>query len=96
MRALKGFRLMASLDVVRARIDSDLKRDATSALAEMGLTVSDAIRLLLVRIAADRALPFDVRTPNATTIAAIEAAERGEVVRFTSVNDLLADLNDET
>jgi DNA-damage-inducible protein J len=85
---------MAALDTVRARIDADLKRDATAALADMGLTISDAIRLMLVRVAAEKALPFDVRTPNATTRAAIEAADRGELVRFTTVDAALADLND--
>ena len=85
---------MAALDTVRARIDADLKRDATAALAEMGLTISEAIRLLLVRVAAERALPFDVRTPNARTRAAIEAADRGDVTRFESVDEMLADLND--
>lgn len=85
---------MAALDTVRARIDADLKRDATAALAEMGLTISDAIRLMLVRVAAEKALPFDVRTPNATTRAAIEAADRGELVRFATVDAALADLND--
>ncbi|WP_419319268.1 type II toxin-antitoxin system RelB/DinJ family antitoxin [Caulobacter sp. ErkDOM-E] len=85
---------MAALDTVRARIDADLKRDATAALADMGLTVSDAIRLMLVRVAAEKALPFDVRTPNATTRAAIAAADRGELVRFESVDAALADLND--
>ena len=85
---------MAALDTVRARIDADLKRDATAALADMGLTISDAIRLMLVRVAAEKALPFDVRTPNATTRAAIEAAERGELARFETVDAALADLND--
>lgn len=85
---------MAALDTVRARIDADLKRDATAALADMGLTISDAIRLLLVRVATEKALPFDVRTPNATTRAAIAAAERGELTRFESGDALLADLND--
>lgn len=85
---------MAALDTVRARIDADLKRDATAALADMGLTISDAIRLMLVRVAAEKALPFDVRTPNATTRAAIAAADRGELVRFESVDTALADLND--
>lgn len=51
---------MASTDVVRARIDGHIKEEATSVLAEMGLSVSDAIRMLLTRIAADKALPFDV------------------------------------
>jgi DNA-damage-inducible protein J len=85
---------MPSLDIVRARIDADLKRDATAALAEMGLTVSDAIRLLFMRVAAEKALPFDVRTPNAKTRAAIGAAERGDVTSFGSVDALLRDLND--
>ena len=50
---------MASTDVVRARIDGHIKEEATTVLAEMGLSVSDAIRMLLSRIAADKALPFD-------------------------------------
>ena len=85
---------MASLELVRARIDADLKRNATAALAGMGLTVSDAIRLMLVRVADDKALPFEVRTPNATTRAAIEAAERGEVTTAADFDALLADLGD--
>lgn len=60
----------------------------------MGLTISEAIRLLLVRVAAEKALPFDVRTPNAKTRAAILAADRGELTPFDSVDDLIADLND--
>ncbi|ARK54918.1 damage-inducible protein J [Burkholderia pseudomallei] len=51
---------MASSDVVRARIDGHIKEEATNVLAEMGLSVSDAIRMLLTRIAADKALPFDI------------------------------------
>lgn len=51
---------MASTDVVRARIDGHIKEEASNVLAEMGLSVSDAIRMLLTRIAADKALPFDV------------------------------------
>jgi DNA-damage-inducible protein J len=86
--------MMAALDTVRARIDADLKRDATAALAEMGLTVSEAIRLMLVRVAAEKALPFEVRIPNAKTKAAIEAADRGELSRFDTVEALLADFND--
>ena len=86
---------MAATDVVRARIDSDLKKEAAAVLAGMGLSVSDAIRLMLVRVAAERALPFEVRVPNETTQAALRAAQRGEVARFDSVADLMADLNDD-
>lgn len=83
---------MAALELVRARIDADLKRDATAALAGMGLTISDAIRMLLVRVAAENALPFEVRMPNATTRAALDAAERGEVTTVENVDALLFDL----
>lgn len=51
---------MANSDVVRARIDGHIKDEASQVLAGMGLSVSDAIRMLLVRIAADKALPFDI------------------------------------
>jgi DNA-damage-inducible protein J len=86
---------MASTDVVRARIDSDLKKEAGAVLAEMGLSVSDAIRLMLVRVVAERALPFEVRTPNRQTRDAMLAAQRGEVAHFDKVAHLMADLNDD-
>ncbi len=49
---------------VRARIDSDTKERATRALDAMGLSVSDVIRILMLRIADENRLPFDVRVPN--------------------------------
>ena len=60
----------ASDTVVRARIDGHVKKEAAPVLYQMGLTVSDAIRLLMVRIAREKALPFDVRVPNLFTTAA--------------------------
>lgn len=86
---------MAAAEVVRARIDASLKREATDVLGAMGLSVSDAIRMLLVRVVADRSLPFEVRSPNRETEAALDAAARGEVARFSTVVDLMADLNDD-
>lgn len=85
---------MHGADVVRARIDPDLKKQATQVLDEMGLSVSDAIRLLMVRIAADRAMPFEVRAPNKETISALEEAEQGKLPAFKSIDALMADLND--
>lgn len=85
---------MAAAEVVRARVDSDLKRNATAVLTGMGLSVSDAIRMLLVRVVSERALPFDVRIPNAETQAAMQDARAGKVTRFGSVAALMADLND--
>lgn len=84
---------VAAADVVRARIDSDLKKEATAVLAGMGLSVSDAIRLMLVRVASDKNLPFDVRVPNAVTQAAMLDASAGRVERYASVSDLMGALN---
>jgi DNA-damage-inducible protein J len=78
---------------VRARIDTDTKERAAKALADMGLSISDAIRLLMLRIADERRLPFDVKAPNAVTRQAIAELEAGKGQKFTSVNDLMADLN---
>lgn len=71
--------------VVRARIDDKLKDDAEAVLEAQGLSVSDAIRLMMVRIAAEGKLPFDPYTPNSATIEAIKAARRGELTTVTIV-----------
>jgi DNA-damage-inducible protein J len=85
---------MAGADaVVRARIDEATKREATRLFAQMGLTLSDAIRMMLVQAVATKALPFPVRVPNAETAAAIQAARNGEVIRVASVDALFADLD---
>jgi DNA-damage-inducible protein J len=60
--------------VVRARIDEQTKEEASAVLAAMGLTVSDAFRMMLIRIAREKALPFEPLVPNATTIAAMKEA----------------------
>jgi DNA-damage-inducible protein J len=84
---------MAADTIVRARVDGQVKEKAARALADMGLSVSDAIRLLLVRVAAGKGLPFEV--PNAETSAAMAEIENGAGASFGSVADLLADLNAE-
>jgi DNA-damage-inducible protein J len=81
--------------VVRARIDQRIKDEAAAVLAAMGLTVSDAFRLLMVRIAKEKALPFEPLVPNADTIEAMKAARRGELVTVTSPEELLASLNED-
>ena len=84
---------MASDSVVRARIDGRVKEQAAHVLADMGLSVSDAIRMLLVRVAAEKALPFEVKIPNAETRAAMEEARQGKLPSFETVDDLMAELN---
>lgn len=78
---------------VRARIDAVTKERATDALKSMGLSVSDAIRLLMLRVADEQCLPFDVKVPNASTREAIAELETGKATRFNSVEALMADLN---
>lgn len=77
---------------VRARIDTNTKERAADALESMGLTISDAIRLLMLRIAEEQRLPFDVKIPNTTTRKAIAELEAGRGKRFASVDGLMADL----
>lgn len=85
---------MAVVDTyVRARIDTVTKSRATDALAAMGLSISDAIRLLMLRVADEQRLPFDVKVPNATTHAAIAELEAGKGARFATVDALMADLH---
>jgi DNA-damage-inducible protein J len=84
---------MGSETVVRARIDGQVKEKAAKVLADMGLSVSDAIRLLLVRVAAEKTLPFEIKVPNAETRAAMVELEQGEGGSFNSVADLMSDLN---
>jgi DNA-damage-inducible protein J len=78
---------------VRARIDSATKKRAANALSSMGLSLSDAIRLLLFRVAEERRLPFAVKVPNAETRAAIAELEAGKGNKSHSVKELMAALN---
>ncbi len=79
--------------VVRARIDSDTKGRATEVLHAMGLSVSDAIRLLLLRVAEEKRLPFAVQMPNATTVRAMKELHEGKGKRFGSAEELFRDLD---
>lgn len=84
---------MSENAVVRARINESVKAEAAAVLATMGLSLSDAFRLLLVRVAREKALPFEPLKPNAETIAAIAAARKGELVSAGKAESLLASLN---
>ena len=86
---------MAANTVVRARNDERVKKEAEAVLATIGLTISDAFRLLMVRVAAEKALPFEPLNPNAETIEAIKAARRGELVAVGTPENLLNKLNEE-
>ena len=86
---------MSAIDsYVRARIDTTTKKRATEALDAMGLSVSDAIRLLMLRVADERRLPFEIKAPNKATEAAIAEIEAGKAQSFDRVEALMADLNE--
>jgi len=78
--------------MVHIRIDQKIKQQATKTLAAMGLSMSDAVRMLLLRVAAEKALPFDVKVPNATTVRAMRAADQGKAKRLKSADALFKDL----
>ncbi|HEX3437354.1 MAG TPA: type II toxin-antitoxin system RelB/DinJ family antitoxin [Pseudacidobacterium sp.] len=78
---------------VRARIDPSTKKRAAGALEAMGLSISDAIRLLMLRVAEERRLPFEVKAPNTKTRKAIRELESGKGKRFKNVDALMADLH---
>ena len=84
---------MAADAVVRARIDRDTKARAAEALQAMGLSISDAIRLLLLRVADEKRLPFTVHVPNAATVRAMKEVADGKGRRFESAEELFRDLD---
>lgn len=81
-------------DVVRSRISHELKKDAEVVLNNLGLTVSDGIRLFLTQVASRGAIPFEIRTPNAATFAAMREAET-RAARFSNFEDLMDELESE-
>ena len=84
---------MAINSEVTTQIDSAVKDAATNVLADMGLTISDAIRLMLIKVAREHKLPFDPLIPNEETIEAMNESRRGNLPSFDSVDALIADLN---
>jgi len=84
---------MTGNSVVRARIDERTKKEAAAVLKTVGLTVSDAFRMLLVRVAAEKRLPFEPFVPNAETVEAMKSARRGELTRVGKPEKLLRKLN---
>lgn len=79
--------------IVRARVNEAIKEEATIVLSEIGLTLSDAFRMLLIRIAREKALPFEPLVPNAKTIEAIKAARGGSLITASNLDNLLTELN---
>jgi DNA-damage-inducible protein J len=84
---------MATTTIVQAKVDAELKEEASIVLEAIGLDISDAVRLMLTRIVAEQALPFELHVPNETTIAAIQEARAGKLHSAANFDDLMAQLN---
>lgn len=78
---------------MKTEIDASTEREAAAVLEAMGLTVSDAVRLMLTRVAREGTVPLDLLAPNETTLAAMQEARDGQLPRFANVEALLADLH---
>ena len=85
---------MAQDSVVRARIDEKTKRQAERVFAACGMTLSDAIRIMLTKTAKEKEIPFSIHTPNAKTIRAIRELEkkRGKGKTFKDFEELLKNI----
>jgi DNA-damage-inducible protein J len=84
---------MSANSVVRARIEEHIKEEAAAALSAMGLSLPDAFRMLLARVAREKRLPFEPLTPNTETIEAMKAARRGELIEVSSTKELIRHLH---
>lgn len=78
--------------MVHVRVNEHVKTKAERALQAMGLSVSDAVRILLVRVAADQAFPFSLEVPNSVTRKAMRQLDRGSGKRYKTSKRLFADL----
>lgn len=86
---------MASTSMIHVRVDEKIKVEAAETLASMGLSVSDAVRVFLTRVVADKELPFAVKAPNAASRAAIAEADdiiKSRRARFDTAEDVFDDL----
>jgi len=86
---------MATTTMVHVRVDEQVKAQATETLAAMGLSVSDAVRVFLMRVIADKQMPFELKAPNAETRAAMTEADEivsANSTRFTTAPQLLNDI----
>jgi DNA-damage-inducible protein J len=86
---------MSTEDVVRARIDPVLKKEAAAVLSQIGLSVSDAIRLMLMRVVAEGAASFEIKVPNAKTKAAMREHETEQLPKYATTSALFASLDED-
>jgi len=86
---------MAKTEMIRARVEPDLKQDAEAVFSMLGMSPTEAITLFYKQVALQHGLPFEVRIPNAETLEAMrQTRERGGLVEYASVDELMAEFED--
>ncbi len=86
---------MSKTEMIRARVEPDLKHDAEAVFSALGLSPTEAITLFYKQVTMHHGLPFEVRIPNAVTLNAIRQAQAKEgLTKYTSVKDLMAEADD--
>ena len=75
--------------LIQTQIDDEVKKEAATVLATMGLTIPDAIRLMLIKVAREHKLPFDPLLPNVETIAAMEEARTGQLQSAQTIEQFM-------
>ncbi len=88
---------VASTTMIHVRIDEKIKKEAAETLENMGLSVSDAVRVFLKRVVADKQLPFELKVPNSTTRRAMEEADEivhSKRARYQNGIELIGDLEE--
>ena len=89
--------MKAHSSMLHVRMDTEMKRRATTALAAMGMTASEAVRLLFHRIAVDQAFPLELKVPNAQTrlaMAEVDEMVKTRAARFASADEMFAELEE--
>lgn len=86
---------MAKTEMIRARIEPELKQEAEKVFFTLGLSVTEAITLFYKQVTLHHGLPFGVKIPNEETLEAIRQAHTGEgLTEYSSINELIAELDD--
>ncbi len=83
---------MGTTAIVQATVETALRDQASAVLAELGMTVEDALRLLLAQVVEEHDLPLSMHIPNAETIAAMREADCGAGKRYSSLDELSSDM----
>ena len=85
---------MAKSEMIRARVEPDLKQDAEAVFSTLGMSPTEAITLFYKQVALQHGLPFEVRVPNAETLEAMrQAREKEGLIKYDSVDDLMSDID---